>query len=377
MNTLPILFGYNLSGLGNSSVPMAFCRYWNTQGYPSLLYAPSAEAGISSSRFRPALGPLARKMFYRFSREKTSVEKAVEHILKHESNSRYVYLWAGLSLGVFKQFHRRGSTIIVERTNCHQATARRILDEAYTRLGLRPAHGISEESITAENRKLELADAVFCPSPKVYSSMLENGVDPDKLLLTSYGWEPDRFTGMVTSPRGNGKPVFLFVGSLCVRKGVPLLLTAWDKAAIDGTLILCGEMEEEISQNFGRYFRRDDVVHVPYTGDIGKYYEMADVFVFPSLEEGGPMVTYEAMAHGAVPLVSEMGAGSIVQNRKNGLIVPHEVEAWVIAMMAVSQNVPKRVELGRAARARALEFTWQKVAKSRGEQLSERFPALW
>lgn len=377
MNTLPILFGYNLNGVGNSSIPIAFCQYWNKQGCPSLLYAPSKDSGISSSRFRTALGPLAKKFFYRFSRGNAAAQKAADYCLRHEVDSRFVYLWAGLSLDVFEKFHQLGSTIIIERINCHQATAKRILDEAYDKMGLEPSHNISRESIAVENRKLALAEAVFCPSPKVRSSLLENGVERSKLLLTSYGWEPDRFPALRGTPGNNKKPLFLFVGRLCVRKGIPLLLEAWDRAAIDGTLVFCGSMEHTIQQEFGHYFQRDDIIHVPFTRDIGRYYNMADAFVFPSLEEGGPMVTYEAMAHGVVPLVSEMGAGAVVQDKLNGLILPHDVEAWAIAMLAVSQNEPKRIQLSQAARSRALEFTWEKVAARRSQLLTSRFPSLW
>ena len=89
------------------------------------------------------------------------------------------------------------------------------------------------------------------------------------------------------------------------------------------------------------------------------------------------MVTYEAMAHGVVPLVSEMGAGAIVQDQKNGLILPHDKDAWVSALKAVSGNSSQRIKLGRSARLRAQNYTWEKVAAQRAELLKSRFPSLW
>ncbi len=377
MQNLPIVFGYNLDGLGNSSVPLAFCQHWNKLGNPSLLYAPSSSQNISFSWLRPALGPLSRKLVYRFGKPHAPARMVEQLCFKKEADSEHVYLWAGLSLDIFKRFHNRGTKIIIERINCHQATTKSILDKGYSDLGLTADHTITDRSIELENQKLSLADGIFCPNRLVHTSMLENEVPEHKLLSTSYGWSPERFPKLISEPRKNPRPKFLFVGSLCVRKGVPLLLEAWEKAGIDGHLIFCGSMDTTIEQAYGDYFQRDDITHIPYTKNIGDYYNQADVFVFPTLEEGGPMVTYEAMAHGVVPLVSEMGAGAIVNNRKNGLILPHDPDAWATAMRAVSENIPKRVGLGRSAMQDALQFTWEKVATRRASLLKNHFPSLW
>lgn len=377
MNNLPVLFGYNLSGVGNSSIPMAFCHYWNTMGLPTRLYAPAAENGIASPWYRTALGPLARKIFYRFMKNGNPSKRAEKFCYDREKDNSVVYLWAGLSLDIFEKFHDNGCTIILERINCHQATSRALLDSGHKGLELQSVHDISERSITEENKKLKLADHIFCPSPMVYKSMLENGVDERKLLQTSYGWEPERFPNLVHGPRKSRKPTYLFVGHLCIRKGLPLLLDAWNKANIDGRLLLVGKMDETVRHSFGHHFHRDDITHIPYTRNIGKYYNMADAFVFPSLEEGGPMVTYEAMAHGLVPLVSLMGGGAIVQDKKNGLILPDNSDRWATAIRAIYANIPKRIELGQSARNRALDFTWDQVATRRARLLQNHLPHLW
>lgn len=377
MNSLSILFGYHLSGLGNSSIPLALCKHWNKNNLKSLLYAPSNDKKYNTNWIKTSLRGIRKQLLYRFGKA-TSPRKITENdFYLQQSSASYVYLWAGLSLEVFERFHRKGSKIIIERINCHQATAKSRVNGAYGELGLDPPINITTESIGIEKRKLELADAVFCPNPMVYRSMVENGVSEHKLIPASYGWDPDRFPNLDTRPRKNKKPVFLFVGTLCVRKGIPLLLKAWELAGIDGELILCGEMDSDVKKHFGHYFKRNDISHIPFTTDIGRYYNMADVFVFPSYEEGGPMVTYEAMAHGVVPLVSEMGAGAIVQDKKNGLILDLDVGTWATAIMAVAANTTKRLELAKSARSHALQFTWDKVAENRAKGLRNVFPSLW
>ncbi|MEO6118553.1 MAG: glycosyltransferase family 4 protein, partial [Methylotenera sp.] len=215
-------------------------------------------------------------------------------------------------------------------------------------------------------------------SPMVRNSMLENGVPVEKLLSTSYGWEPERFKFTSLARHKNLKQVFLFVGTLCLRKGVPLLLEAWKRAGIDGELLLCGAVDEDIQSGFEEQLKGKNVRHITYTKNIGKIYSQADVFVFPSLEEGGPMVTYEAMAHGIPPLVTEMGAGAIVQNGINGVVLPDmDIDAWAMAIRDLAENKQKRIELGEKAQIRAQAFTWQKVAEQRAKLLEDRYPQLW
>ncbi len=70
-----------------------------------------------------------------------------------------------------------------------------------------------------------------------------------------------------------------------------MLLRAWEKAGIKGRLLLCGSMEPAIAETCKIILARSDVIDQDYTSDIAFAYREADFFAFPSLEEGGPMVT--------------------------------------------------------------------------------------
>ncbi|MGB7816899.1 MAG: glycosyltransferase family 4 protein [Methylotenera sp.] len=378
MNYLPILFGYHAFDLGNSHVPLSLCRCWHKGGRMVKLTVASAEKNINYPWLKPAMTGLKKSLVYKLNIKDQPRFLAEKQFIKSEKSAAVVYLWAGLSLEVFEQFHKNGTKIIIERINCHRATSRRILKEAEKMWGIKPEKIISDDEIAEENRKLEIADAIFCPSPMVKNSMLENGVPAEKLLSTSYGWAPERFPSISSVRQENFKPVFLFVGSLCLRKGVPLLLEAWKRADIDGELLFCGGIDQDIQANFVEELKGKNIRHISHTNDIGQIYKKADVFVFPSLEEGGPMVTYEAMAHGIPPLVTAMGAGAIVQNGINGIVLPDmDIDAWAMAMRDMAENKQKRIELGEKARVRAQEFTWQKVAEQRAKLLEDRYPELW
>ncbi|MEI7824568.1 MAG: glycosyltransferase family 4 protein [Chlorobiaceae bacterium] len=378
MSPLPVLFGYHASNLGNSHVPISLCRYWNKKGKKATLSVAGTDDSLTYTWIKPALKGLNKKIFYKFYTTNQIRSITEKRFCKQEILSSHVYLWAGLSLDVFIFFSDKGVKIITERINCHRATSRRLVTDAANILGITPVITITDEDIAEENKKLALADAIFSPSPMVKSSLLENNVPGAKILSSSYGWEPDRFP-LVDEPRKkNSRPVFLFVGKLCMRKGIPLLLEAWSRADIDGDLILCGNIDNYIATVFAQNLNKKNIRLITYTNNIGQIYNMADVFVFPSIEEGGPMVTYEAMAHGIPPIVSAMGGGAIVQDKINGLVLSDkDVDAWAAAITELSESPEKRSQLGKNAKLRAQQFTWERVAEQRALLLQNRYPEIW
>lgn len=378
MKSLPVLFGYHASNLGNSHVPLSLCRYWNESGRHSTLTVPSCEDSLQWPWLKPVMTGIRKKLVYRLAGSNQPKIMTENDFFRSEASSSPVYLWAGLSSEIFERFSTKGAKIIMERINCHRSTSRRILQQSAGFWQRALCETSTDEEIAEENRKLLLADAIFCPSPRVTQSMLENGIPEQKLLPSSYGWAPERFPAIDEHRPENPKPVFLFAGTICMRKGVLLLLEAWKRAEIDGELLLCGGIDPAISLEVTSQIGTQNISHIAYTRDIGQVFRKADIFVFPSLEEGGPMVTYEAMAHGIPPLVTAMGGGAIVEDGLNGVILPDlDIDAWAAAMSNLATNPDLRREIGQAARKRAALFTWKEVAERRALLLENRYPDLW
>lgn len=380
MRHLPILFGYHASNLGNSHVPLSLAAGMNQAGLRSQLYVPSADDHLKKNWLHPALGRLERKWTYRFG-DKSAPRAATERLfLQRETNAPVVYLWAGLSLEVFKRCKQMGAVIVMERINCHRAEAWRRIDAFRKEQGLGQEQNRDLAGLDEENQKLMLADYIMCPSPMVYASLLVAGIDVDKLIPTTFGWSPERFPkrrAMGLGSRPKRPPRFLFVGSLCVRKGVPVLLKAWVEANLEAELVLVGAADDEIITHYGHLLEHPTIKHIPYTPNVGRWFADAEVFVFPSLEEGGPLVTYEAMAHGLLPLVSPMGAGAAVTHHRTGLVVDDiDVQSWTHALKDAATKLPMYRRIRYGALARAEQLTWDKVAQQRADLLLEKCPAL-
>jgi glycosyltransferase involved in cell wall biosynthesis len=339
------------------------------------MVVPNCEQSLRRANLVEAIPSYLKPFCYLLSSGPRIIAEA--HFLSEIDNFDAVYLFPGPSLNLFRKIRRRRKPIFVERINCHTAEAKRILDEAYSRLGVSPQHGISRATISRENEELEMSDFIFCPSPEVERSFSGSGVPTRKLILSSYGWSPSRFPNIGSRKslrEQQGRPIeVLFVGHLSVRKGTHLLLHAWAKAGIDGRLVLCGKMEPTIAKTCAQILSRSDVVWREFDPKIADAYDSASIFACPSLEEGSPLVTYEAMAHGLPILVSPMGAGGVVRNDVDGIIIPpYDEDAWIDALQRLAGNADLRAALGESARQQASEFTWEKVAGRRANVILDR-----
>jgi glycosyltransferase involved in cell wall biosynthesis len=333
---------------------------------------------ISPARIVQALPHWARYVPYRWVRSiaVTKVESAFRsQVNVARSQAGAAYIWPDASIDTLGELKRANVKIFREMINCHRGTAKKILDDAYERVGVAPNHTITAASVIAEQEALEAVDFVFCPNSMVESSVLENGVPASKILRASYGWDSARFRGSAKIlPPCEGLTV-LFAGTICVRKGSHLLLEYWAKSKVRGRLVLAGAMESAIKENFATLLARDDVTVLDFAPDIGSLYRSADVFVFPTLEEGGPQVTYEACGCGLPVITTPMGAGRIVRHAQEGFVLdPFDGPAWIAAIQSLAEDKTLRGVMSFTAAQRAQLFYWDAVAKRRKGQFLRCLP---
>lgn len=277
------------------------------------------------------------------------------------------YFWPDPPASLVSRARKRGILTIREMINTFRGTAKSILDKAYAAQGLAPTHTITEESVERERQELALYDYVFASNALVEGSLIEAGVKPERIVPTSFGWTPERFASAAASPKT--RLTVLFVGTVSVRKGVPQLLAAWKRSGVDGDLVFAGKVEEALRPLLARE-AHPSIRFLDYVSDMGSLYRSADIFVFPTLEEGGPQVTYEAAGCGLPVITSPMGAGRIIKTDVNGLVVePDDVDglAQAISQLASSQEIRDR--LGRQAAIDAQQFTYERIGRERSTLL--------
>ena len=264
--------------------------------------------------------------------------------------------WNQHSLYSLKAAKKRGSRLVLERASSHLLTAKQILEEEYRRFGVK-APVIDPISLETGLAEFDETDYVLVPSQFAYQSFLEQGYPKEKLHLLPFGVDVVTFQ---PQPKTTGVFTFLFVGQVGLRKGIPYLLEAWEQFRNEPVrLVLAGAVQSDLQAYLQAYpIARN--ISVGFVENIKEAYSQADVFVFPSLEEGMALVTLEAMASG-LPVITTPNAGSIVTDGEDGFVVPiRDAVALAATMKLLYQDRKLSEKVGRAASRSAQEYTWEK-----------------
>jgi glycosyltransferase involved in cell wall biosynthesis len=364
-NTVAALYGiaYTLTELLDHLPPRFTTSAW------------VCDAGETKLRsyFHPALSHFQFRVFCKLKLPKAWIDNRVSDLcLRNIKSGDIVYMWPPYSSELALRAKKLGAIVVAERTNCMGETSRAVLERAYSAVGRQmPPEWFTPAWVAEEKKQMSLCDYVTAPNDFVAQSLVDSRIKPDRILNTSYGWSPQRLAGALGVTRTERLPIFAFVGLGIVRKGLDLLLKIWEAADVKGTLIIVGRVDEDIRARCGRELAREDVKELGFVIDIATVYAQADVFLFPSHEEGGPMVVYEACASGLAAIVSPMGAGRIVRNGIEGYVIdPFDKDAWVDAIRMLARDVDLRRRFGHAAATRAQEFTWDRAGKHLGEHFS-------
>lgn len=310
--------------------------------------------------WRYAEGPALRLLERQFRR---AVDRA-------DPRTTVAWFWPGSPDSAVRHARERGLVTVREMINSALATSGPILDAAYARLGLPPTHGVTAAAIADETAELALYDHVFASNPEVERSLVALGVAPERILATTFGWTPERFAGAEPIARAPFRAVF--VGRIGVRKGVPDLLRAWSAARVDGELLLVGAVDPEIADLVDEHVRTGRVRLHGYAANPAAVYGGSDVFVFPTLEEGGPQVTYEAAGCGLPVVTTPMGAARLVEDGRTGIVVePASPDRLAAAIRTLAEDATTRRAYGEAARGAAEGFAYPAVGARRAALLTE------
>ena len=138
------------------------------------------------------------------------------------------------------------------------------------------------------------------------------GVESSKIAVIPSGVEIDKLKNLASKgdiDLKTEKPIALFVGRLTLRKGVVQLLQAWrllKKDKINGTLVIVGSgYLERFVREFATKTPNILLLQNVSRRNLLRLYDLADVFVLPSLFEGLPYTLLEALAFAKPSLISE------------------------------------------------------------------------
>lgn len=201
----------------------------------------------------------------------------------------------------------------------------------------------------------------ICPSEKV--KLLANGGSNG--INTDYFVPHPELKQTLRLKQGiNDNEIVLgFVGRMAREKGINEWLTAFEEVRkqFKVKILLIGLFEKTyggLTSEVEEKIQNDpDILFLGRFDDVRPYYNMMDIFVFPSYREGFPNAVLEACAMGLPVIATDInGCNEIIQNGVNGILIePKSSEAIYKALLNLLENKESRLKLGEQARTEVVK----------------------
>jgi glycosyltransferase involved in cell wall biosynthesis len=196
-----------------------------------------------------------------------------------------------------------------------QATRHPAIEYAALRAGEKETGGrgdLSAGELRRRERELTEVDLVHCTSLAVRDELFAAGIPAERLVHAYHGVDVEQFE---TGPKADDLRV-AFVGPLSLRKGIDVVA--------DLARRLQGQATVETVGGPSCPWSRRIADEAPFVArqSVPKMLRGAQALVLPSRSDGFSYVVLEAMASGAVPLVTpEVGAAEIVRRLDERLVI--------------------------------------------------------
>jgi len=203
------------------------------------------------------------------------------------------------------------------------------------------------------------------------------GIDPRKVRVVYLGADKcfhkiagqDSRLALIREKYGLSRKFILFVGTLEPRKNLVRLIRAYRRLKIQGfDLVIAGRKGwhyRDILLRVNELELQDRVRFLGYLPkeDLPFLYNLASVFVFPSLYEGFGLPPLEAIACGTPVIASRTSSLPEVVGRAGLLVNPKSVSEIKEALEEVLTDTVLRDKLIRLGLLQAKRFSWEKTAR--------------
>jgi glycosyltransferase involved in cell wall biosynthesis len=277
-----------------------------------------AVRGLDQLMPTPDLEPYFHKSFGRWAASRV------------RRNADLIYVFSGVAEEILRLSRgKHPCEKWVVRASAHIREQHRLLCEEEARIG-QPIDKPSQWMIAREEREYSRADKIVVLSSFSLNSFTERGFGVDRLMLLPLGVESRRFRASAEAIAArcrriaSGRPLeVLTVGSFTARKGcldlsiIAAALTPRVQFRFVGDLPKELQALRQSKSSCIRFHPR-----VPQH-ELSKVYDEADIFVFPTIEDGFAAVLTQAAAAGLPILTTSNCSGpDIVREGLTGWVFP-------------------------------------------------------
>jgi O-antigen biosynthesis alpha-1,2-mannosyltransferase len=221
----------------------------------------------------------------------------------------------------------------------------------------------------------ERADRIITPSQYTTNQLLKHtSVPQEKIRLVPLGVDlpatslsPEQRTAERERVVGKGNEMIFTVGVIQTRKNTINALKALHHLPERYRLVIAGGNGHG-SEPIHRFIRTEGlssrVVLLGYAPaeQLPVLYDAANVFLFPSFEEGFGLPVLEAMAHGLPVVASETSSLPEVGGNAALYVNPHDPKDIAEKVVMAVEDEGQRTLLIERGLARAEKFTWRRTA---------------
>jgi glycosyltransferase involved in cell wall biosynthesis len=203
------------------------------------------------------------------------------------------------------------------------------------------------------------------PAEKIFTA--PNGVDPAFQPITD-AHRLEGCRGKYNLPRD----FILYLGTIEPRKNIPLLLRAYHRLAQTGSpyhLVITGKrgwMYKQVWETI-EDLNLQPLIHFPGyipVEELPIVYNLARVFVYPTIYEGFGLPPLEAMACGTPVITTAVPAMQELLGDAGILVPPQEEDALFQALRELLIDRQMQAHLSMKGRERARHFTWKSCAQT-------------
>ena len=279
-----------------------------------------------------------------------------------------LHSFSGISEELMLSVSHRPIVKSVVRGSAHIRTQARLLEDEGARCG-QPMDRPSAWRVAREEREYKIADMIFVLSSFADRSFVAEGVPPSKIRTVPLGSELSRFCASQDDIERRcariqaGEPLrVLTVGSFSFRKG------ALDLVEIANSLHgrMKFRMVGDVARNVLDLKTSAKIEFMPRQPQFSlpSIYREADLFLFPTIEDGYAVVLAQAQAAGLPILATpNCAAPDILKENENGWILPIRNPAAFIEKLECCDT--NRGPLARVVRSASENYQprdWSQVA---------------
>ncbi len=160
--------------------------------------------------------------------------------------------------------------------------------------------------------------------------------------------------------------IIVSVGEMTERKNHQRIIKTMDRfRRLPFVYVICGSgpLENELHRMVKEMHLQKKVIFTGYCDTVADVLRQADVFAFPSLQEGLPVAVMEAMQAG-LPVVglNIRGNRDLIENKKGGFLLEEDIEeGYAGALQYLLKHPEEAARMGQWNRKRVKKFSMEKV----------------